>query len=441
MINQKFQKDEWQQAFLDAKGDKILNCGRRVGKTVICGEDAGEYAANTPNVTVLMIAPTERQSKILFRATLDYLLLNYKTSIKKGRQETTTRLITLKNKSTIHCVPTGMTGVGIRGMNVHRLYADEASRIPEEVWVAVTPMLLTTGGDTIMLSTPAGKGTKDNPNYFYDVLTNKDEAFNSFTRFETTSPKVVEERPICDSWTQIQREKAFEKIEQAKARMTNRFFLQEYMAMFTDDIDQYFSDDLIKSCMNARRREPPIRKNKDYYIGVDVAGQGEDENTYEIFERINETLLTQVDNIVEIHNLTTMTTRTIKRLDRQYNFQKIWVDDGGVGFGVWSELKEDEDTRYKTEAINNSKRAIDQDKQKRLRKEELYVNLKWLMENKMIELLDDPEIFQSFKSVQADTLEDGRLVIRATYGHIVEGVMRAAWAMKTKIINTYISYF
>ena len=36
--------DPWQKKFIETKGDKILCCGRQVGKSVICGIDAGEYA-------------------------------------------------------------------------------------------------------------------------------------------------------------------------------------------------------------------------------------------------------------------------------------------------------------------------------------------------------------------------------------------------------------
>ena len=40
--------DPWQKEFLNTQGDKILCTGRQVGKSVICGMDAGEYALNHP---------------------------------------------------------------------------------------------------------------------------------------------------------------------------------------------------------------------------------------------------------------------------------------------------------------------------------------------------------------------------------------------------------
>ncbi len=127
--------------------------------------------------------------------------------------------------------------------------------------------------------------------------------------------------------------------------------------------------------------------------------------------------------------LTTDTTRRILALDRCYLFKRIYVDDGGLGFGVFSELIENPKTRRRTVAINNSSRIKDKDKkEKKLIKEELYNNLKILMERGEIELLDDPEIFQSLRSVQFEYTDAGKFKIFGKYTHIAEGLVRAAWA-------------
>src|SRR3990170_1582961 len=91
------QLDPWQEKFIQTKGDKILCCGRQVGKSVICGIDAGEYAANNPKNVILMIAPTERQAYALFEKTLAYLSDNYKQLLKKGKERPTKTQINLKN--------------------------------------------------------------------------------------------------------------------------------------------------------------------------------------------------------------------------------------------------------------------------------------------------------------------------------------------------------
>ena len=91
----KIKLDKWQQDFKDTKGDKILCCGRQVGKTEVCGEDAGDYAINNPNTQpIVMIAPTERQSAALFRKTLNYLLERYPNKVViSGKEKPTNKRI------------------------------------------------------------------------------------------------------------------------------------------------------------------------------------------------------------------------------------------------------------------------------------------------------------------------------------------------------------
>ncbi len=101
------------------------------GKTFICSIDAGRFALKNPNVNVLIVSPTERQSFNLFDKTLDYLEANaHKMIMRKGKKPTKS-LIRLTNGSKIHCVPIGQSATGVRGMTVHRLYVDECSRVPD----------------------------------------------------------------------------------------------------------------------------------------------------------------------------------------------------------------------------------------------------------------------------------------------------------------------
>ena len=56
---------------------------------------------------------------------------------------------------------------------------------------------------------------------------------------------------------------------------------------------------------------------------------------------------------------TTQTTERIVELDKRYEFEKIYVDDGGIGFGVFSELLKEDSTRAKTIPLNNAPRPLD----------------------------------------------------------------------------------
>jgi len=429
------QLDTWQRDFLNTDGDKMLCTGRQVGKSVICAIDAGNYALNNKNKSILMIAPTERQAYGLFEKTLAFLMQNHLKEIQKGKNKPTKHKIMLKNGSKIFCYPTGMSGLGIRGLTIDRLYVDEASRVPEPVWASVTPMLLTTGGNMILLSTPFGR-----QGYFFEMWNDQE---STFAKFSATSEEVIKKREISKTWNIFQRDKALELLEREKLRMSKLEFAQEYLGYFIDDLQQFFSDELIKKCMLAHRPDR-IEKNQEYILGVDIARMGEDESTFEIVKKVNPKLLIQVENQITKKTLLTQTSDQIKFLDNQYNFKRIYIDDEGIGIGVFDELITSDQTKRKVIGINNSRRTIDRTGRKKgILKTDLYYNLRRLMERGQIHLLNDPEVFQSLKSVQyefADSTKGEKIIkIFGNYTHVAEGLIRCAWCLQGKNLNIWVS--
>lgn len=437
--------DKWQEDFINTKGDKILCTGRQVGKSEICGKDAGDFAVNNSNQNILMIAPTERQAYALFSKTLNYLSQNFpKEIVIKGKDRPTKEKITLKNNTVIYCLPVGMSGVGIRFITVHRLYVDEASRVPEDVWEAITPALLTTGGDTILLSTPFGKQGE-----FYRCWINEDNNYDSFTRFSVTSETVMKERPLSEVWTEKKREKALIKLEQAKARMSRRQYAQEYLGEFVDELFRLFSDDLLKDvCVEKKRDAFTLIEERQYFLGCDIARMGEDEGTFEILEKADDKRIIQVENIITNKKLTTETFNKILELNKIYKFKNIGIDAGAgtLGVAILDMLLNEPIVRSKVIALNNRKIVTsrhDKDSQ-RLLKEDMYMNLLSMMQRGIIKLLDDSNLIESLRSVQYEYIVSANkktaIRIFGNYTHIAEGLIRAAWLANQKSLNLHISY-
>lgn len=416
----KLELDDWQKTVLETKGNICLRSGRQVGKSTVISIKAAKYALENKKKTVLVIASVERQAFLLFEKILAYLMDNYKSSIKMGKDRPTKSRLRLKNGSTIYSLPTGLTGHGIRGYTVDLLIADEAAFIYESVWNAVTPMLAVTRGTIILLSTPFGR-----KGYFSRCF--DDESFSNFHVSALDSPRAD---PVF--------------LAQEKARMTKLQWQQEYLGEFVDELMQFFTDDLIIKCMRGER-PGVIAKGNNYYLGVDVARMGKDESTFEIVNLLPDRKLVHVENQITTKTLLSDTTKHILGLNNLYDFQKIFIDDEGIGVGVYDNLLVEDTTKRKIIPINNSKRITDHlDKAKvRLLKEDLYANLLRLMERGEITLLDDPEVFQSLKSVQYDYTSDnmGRphLKIFGNYTHIAEGLIRAAWCVKYKPLSIWIS--
>jgi hypothetical protein len=400
--------DEWQKQYIEEEGNCLLLCGRQSGKSTACSIKIVEKAVKEKSpCDYLVVALTEKQAYNLFLKALSYLERKYPNMVKRGKEKPTMHEINLKNGVCIMCHACGATGDGLRTYTLKRIFVDEASPMDRRIFTAITPMLSVTGGSLDLLSTPRGK-----EGFFYECSQS-----DNFRKFYVSA----EDCPRHD--------KKF--LEQEKKRMSKLEYAQEYLAVFLDDLKRLYSDELIKKVC-VLKRPNGIKKDKNY-LGSDIAGLGSDETTYEIVRKINDENLIQVENIIEKKNYTTDTTNRIIELNNIYDFRLIGVDDGGAGFGVFSELLREDKTKTKVRALNNSTRPLDREgkKNKKLLKEEMYLNLLSLMEHGFIKLLDDDEIIASLKSIQFEyEIKEGRntdLRIFGNYSHIVEGIIRAVW--------------
>ncbi len=421
--------DPWQGEVLKTEGNIVLRSGRQVGKSTIIALKAAQYALKNPGKIVMVIAKVERQAQLLFTKILLNIHSIDKRMIRKGRDQKTKQLmsptktrINLTNGSTIHCLPAGETGYGLMGYTIDLLIADEAAFIPEEVYLAIIPAMAITRGNIWLLSTPFVK-----EGYYYDCF--EDETFTSFHQSAEDCPR---------------KDQAF--LDRKKATLTKTEYSMWYQGKFVDEVRQFFSDKLIKdSCTlsgsnTAHPVSSPLLSSRDYFLGVDIARMGEDESTFQVIDRTKREHLIHTESIITTKTLTTDTTRKILELNKQYDFKKIYIDTGGMGVGVFDQLLEDESTRRKVVSIDNASRALDRDetRKKKLLKEDLYVNLRRLMERGAIKLLKDDEVMVSLKSIQAEyNKTTGRMKISGSYSHITEGIIRACWCVKDKSLNIY----
>jgi hypothetical protein len=430
-----FELDKWQEEVLKAEGNLCINSGRQVGKSAIIAIKASEYMVKHPGKKILIISVTEDQAEMMIQKIMMYLFDNYKDQIAKGKNKPTKHQIHLKNGSQVRCKAVGQYGLGVLGLTIDILIPDEAAYMPEAIWPSVTPMLLTSGGNIWLVSTPNSR-----EGFFYDAYTNPDLGFKTF---HVNSEEVAELRP------EPQRQVMLNYLKSEKARMTDLQYAQQYLAQFLEELRQLFPDPLIKGAQTLRHLTPISSPNNytpnkggEHHLGVDVARMGKDETTFEVVEVIDKKLY-QRENIVLRKILTTDTTRKIIELNKIYDFRKIYIDDGGLGVAVFDQLLLEEDTRRKVVCINNSSRPLDRDekRKKKILKEDLYLNLLRLMERGEIKLLDDADIFLSLKSVMCEVSAKGDDIrIYGRYTHIVEGLIRAAWCIRDRNLNIYIEY-
>lgn len=421
---QNIKLDDWQLIARDFPGNICLCTGRQIGKSTVISERAALSALDNPKTNILIIAAVERQALLLFEKVHAYLYYNHKKMIKKGKDRPTKHKLSLTNGSTIHCLPTGQTGHGIRGYTINDLYADEAHFIPEDVWSAVTPMLATTGGRINLLSTP--DLTKGKSGYFY--VCSMDEDFK-FLSISTEDVAKIRDEP--------QRSAMLKHIEFEKKRLSKAQFAAEYMGEFIDGMFRFFPDDWIeKVCV----QDPKLQRNFDYAVlGVDIAGMGEDKSAFESLARVGNKVI-QIGHQTTTNTRTTETEARILQLDDGVHYRKIGIDTGGMGIGVFDRLLINDQTKRKIVSLNNASRDIEEKRRVKLLKESMYYNILAMGERGELTLWNNDEIKAALRSVTIDPEEKGFKIM----GHsedIMEALTRAAQLTKGKSLNPWISSF
>jgi hypothetical protein len=145
--------DEWQVEVLASEHPrKILCCGRQTGKSTVGAVLAVHKALTQPGSTVLVVAPGERQAKLLFsKAASLYRQAGYPLPAHSERRTG----LELSNGSIIEALPAVERTT--RGYSVDLLVVDEAAAVPDMDYHGILPALIATQGEQVLLSTPRGK--------------------------------------------------------------------------------------------------------------------------------------------------------------------------------------------------------------------------------------------------------------------------------------------
>lgn len=421
---QTFRWDPWQQQVLDHAGNICIRSGRQVGKSEVISAKSCKFAIENPGTVTLIIAASQRQSGLLF----EKVRANFDRIDSKGglylEPPTLTRIM-LANGSRIYSLPAGRTGYFIRGFTIDLLIADEAAYIPEEVWKAVVPMVAVSQkmrkmGFIILLSTPFGKG-----GYFFNAFHDPD-----FKQFHISS----------EDCARIPKD----FLQKERGRLTKSEYMQEYQGEFTDEWNQFFNTPLIKGCMTfmewskLRDHNPSAR----YYLGVDIARYGGDENAFVICELLGTNL--KIVRVFTTNRIsTTDTIGRIEAIDKEFNFAKVFVDDSGVGGSVTDILIEK--LGRKVMGLNNASKRVQvqgEEKKRGILKEDLYSNALMLMETGKLQLINDLPLLRSLKSITYEYTAGGgsarNIKIFGDYAHIAEAMVRACWCLKERGLNIYL---
>jgi hypothetical protein len=211
--------DPWQEDALRSTSPRLLLCwGRQSGKSTVGALAAVHTAIYQPASLVLIVAPSQDQSKELFRTAHAI----YRSIGKPITSETENRLA-LELESGSRIISEASSGRTVRGYsNVTLLIIDEAAYTDDELYETTFPMLSRSEGRLMALSTPNGK-----QGWFY-------RAWSSDGWEKSLIPATE-----C-SWMNEA------KLAEAREELGPWKFRQELMCEFVDSAEQMFATDAVE---------------------------------------------------------------------------------------------------------------------------------------------------------------------------------------------------
>jgi len=371
---------------LDDSKRIIWVAGRQSGKTTMAGIKALWYALTHDNSLILIVAPTFRQSQILFDKIRQFILEN--SWINEKVAYLTKTHVEFKNGSKIISLPSGHEGYNIRGYTADMIIIDEAAYVPDEVYIAIEPALAIKDGTLILIGTPRGKIGR-----FCQAW---------ISPFFSKHHNTVYDNPLISK----------EYVEEQKQNMTEAEFRQEFLGEFIEESDTFFPLYLIEQSVEdpkLLKEEIPDHVKYYYYLGVDPARLGEDETAFVIIKEPKDLTSKEPKKVVYWQTLPkTLITDIIARikdLHYKWKFDKILIDETGLGAGVVDQLmKEIPVVQGITFTHKN--------------RNELYQRLKYDMEKGLLKIPNERKWKEQFHSITYEYTSAGGLKIKKSeQGH------------------------
>lgn len=353
-----FQKD-----FVEDENRKIiLVTGRRVGKSLGIAIKANRKAYCYPNQKIMIIAKGEKQAEIIFEWIRKFMVFN--PLMFDDVTKFTQTKIEFKNGSSIAMYAAGQKGEYLRGFEASMLIIDEGAYVPEDVMMAVEPVLMTRKDGQIILSgTPAGKEGR-----FWKAWNDK-----NFSKYHKTSV----ESPYCDD----------EWIEDYKEAHTEIDYRREILAEFIDYQESWFDIEKVKDLNKKPRMDTPKHIDYDYYFGVDFADEGGSENAIVCVakDKWDDDAPLRVANYWYRSRIKiTEAIRWARDKALDWRPKKIVCDSTGLGLTAKQQLEE---TLPNVDGVRFQKSDL---------RFELYYNLRKVIEDDMLIMLDDRKLIEQF---------------------------------------------
>ena len=217
--------DPWQAEVLRWSGKRLLmNCCRQSGKSTTAAVLALHEAIYRPGSLVCLISPSLRQSSELFRKVTNLLS---RLEVPPKLTEANKLSLAFERSSRVVSLPSSEATIrGFSGASL--IVEDEAARVPDELYRTCRPMLATSQGRLMLMSTPFGRR-----GHFYEEWTNGGPLWERVRLRAHECPRI-----------------SSEFLEDERRSLGDLFFRSEYLCEFTESSGQLFSQDDVLAALD-----------------------------------------------------------------------------------------------------------------------------------------------------------------------------------------------
>jgi hypothetical protein len=219
-----FEPDREQALVLGSSSKRgLLNCSRQWGKSTITAAKAVYHACTEPESLTLVVSPSARQSGEFVRKAEGFA--RRQGMRVKGDGDNAISM-EFPNQSRIVGLPGNeVTSRGFSAVSL--LLVDEASRVSDDLYKTIRPMLAVSSGALWLMSTPFGSR-----GFFWEA-------------WQRGGPEWERVRAPAYECGRISR--SF--LEEERATMGERWFRQEYLCEFVDSVSGVFERNLVEEAI------------------------------------------------------------------------------------------------------------------------------------------------------------------------------------------------
>lgn len=406
---------KWQRAYLlDDSRFIVVKTPRQAGKSTASAIKIIWRAWLFDRQMIIVVAPRFEQAKIIFNKIIELLQqpnnIVARTIMEDVLKINYTGQIWFKNGSRIFVLSAAGDIHRIRGYTANMIVVDEAQAIKDEVFALLEPMLISTKGQMILIGTPL-----DFQGYFYRAwqLANEGKIWSKH-----------EGDPFDRPW--LSREEIEEELRRYKSMYGEIQYMREMLGKFSADEGLFFDLVEVDEVMKLKKRRYP-EPDIDYVMGIDPASSGKDETAITILGVRGE----GSDMQIEMHWYNTykrvwseVMYREVKETVEVWKPKVVVIDTIGLGEPIAVRLQEELPMTEVIPFKAYGRKRID-----------MYFDLKYLISQGKILLINDEKIKRQFTNYQMVTKQDGTYTIKKKdTGHddIVDSIALAVQGIKTR---------